>query len=184
MFRFFSVSRHFWKVKVFGNRIFAFFGHICYFLKNFDFRCFTPHLAPDPTGSSKVSRNRENSKILWIRKVSRNRENSKILWIRKVSRNRENSKILWIRKVSRNRKMTKSFVIKKTWLTRGTERPFRCLDDPSYDQKCFQRWAHLTTRGSPPSPRSPSSRRSTAHLPISRPTLKRSTLRCIHTFMQ
>ena len=52
-----------------------------------DFRCFTPHLAPDPTGSSK------DSKILWIRKVSRNRENSKILWIRKVSRNRENSKI-------------------------------------------------------------------------------------------
>ena len=68
------------------------------------------------------------SKHFWKGKVSRNRENSKILWIRKVSRNRENSKILWIRKVSRNRKMTKSFVIKKMWLTRGTERPFRCLD--------------------------------------------------------
>ena len=60
--------------------------------------------------------------------MSRNRENSKILWIRKVSRNRENSKILWIRKVSRNGKTAKSLVMEKISLTRGTERPFRCLD--------------------------------------------------------
>ena len=45
-----------------------------------------------------------------------------------MSRNRESSKILWIQKVSWNRKMTKSLVITKTCLTRGTERPFRCLD--------------------------------------------------------
>ena len=62
------------------------------------FHCFLKlrHLAPDPTGSSKVYRNWENSKILWIRKVSRNRESSKILWIRKVSRNRESNPDLYV----------------------------------------------------------------------------------------
>ena len=50
--------------------------------------------------------------------------NTKSVW------KHENDKIPWIRKVSRNRKMTKSFAHAwaKTWLTRGTERPFRCLD--------------------------------------------------------
>ena len=43
----------------------------------------------------------------------------------------ENYKILWIRKEAGNRKMTKSFSWAKTWLTRGTDRPFRCLDAQS-----------------------------------------------------
>ena len=47
----------------------------------------TPRFASDPTGSPKVSWNRENSKILWIQNVSRNRENSKIHWTFSVFRN-------------------------------------------------------------------------------------------------
>ena len=46
----------------------------------------------------------------------------------KVSRKRENSKILWTRKMSRNRENSKILLIQKTWITRGTNRPFRCLE--------------------------------------------------------
>ena len=83
----------------------------------------------------------------WIQKLSINRRNEQILWAKslfsrdfvispvyrhfldsKVSRKRENSKILWTRKMSRNREHSKILLIQKTWLTRGANRPFRCLD--------------------------------------------------------
>ena len=61
---------------------------------------------------------------------------------------------------------------------------FLDLYEDAHHQKCFQSWARLTAPGSPPSPRSPSSRRSMGPLAISQPTLRRSTLRYVCTLMQ
>ena len=92
----FPVSRHFWKVKVSGNRE-------------------TPKsLEYGKRLETGKKQNPLNTKSVW------KQGNSKILWIRNMSRNRENSKIL---------------LIQKTWrtdgLTRGPDRPFRCLDLPA-----------------------------------------------------
>ena len=78
----------------------------------------------------------------WLRKVSGNGKTTKFLEYGKCLetgkrqnplntesvQKQGNNKIPWIRKVSGNRKTTKSFESAKTSLTRGAERPFRCLD--------------------------------------------------------
>ena len=64
----------------------------------------------------------------WIWKVFRNRENSKILWIRKVKRFsesvKENTEWMNTESVLKQKKNTKSFVSQ----TEGTEWTFRCLE--------------------------------------------------------
>ena len=118
-----SVSRHFWIQKVslnrrndkiswklwFSQRIWLFFSVSRHFWK------------------FKVSWNRETTKSLEYRKCLETGKRQNPLNTENVQK-QGNDKIPWIRKVPGNRKTTKSFAWAKTSLTRGAERPFRCLD--------------------------------------------------------
>ena len=88
----------------------------------------------------------------WLRKVSGNGKTTKFLEYGKCLetgkrqnplntesvQKQGNNKIPWIRKVSGNRKTTKSFESAKTSLTRGAERPFRCLDRTGKTSKSLE----------------------------------------------
>ena len=92
------------------------------FLKGFScFSCFQHFW------KVKVSENRETPKSLEYGKRPEIGKRQNPLNTESVQK-QGNNKIPWIRKVSGNRKTTKSFESAKTSLTRGAERPFRCLD--------------------------------------------------------
>ena len=98
----------------------------------------------DPTNTG--PRNRKITKSLDYEKCPETGKLQHLLITESVQK-QENYKIPWLRKVSRNRKITKFFegvtenekcletgkwqnplVVLKTWLTRGPNWPFRCLD--------------------------------------------------------
>ena len=104
-------------------------------------KCLETGKRQNPLNTESVWK-QENDKILWIQKESGNRKLTKSFeygksletgkWQNPLNTERVwkqgNDKFPWIRKESRNRKMTKPFASAKTSLTRGTDRPFRCLD--------------------------------------------------------